>query len=205
MGENSSIEWTDHTLNFWVGCRKPSREGNAMPHLMAFTQTWPQFVDGSKRVTRRSRKGKGGLWLPGWPTLKPGDMIEGIEWMPRWAPHGQRWVCRRCDWRGDTDPSETKIVRIMRWKAHEKASPDCHLTSPSLEWRAPKRLPGTKGHRRIVSVREEILGDVTPEDIVLEGFPDWSTEWFIYMYCVGTAPKYDKARPVNRIEFEELS
>lgn len=22
MGENSSIEWTDHTVNFWVGCRK---------------------------------------------------------------------------------------------------------------------------------------------------------------------------------------
>ncbi len=186
-----------------------------MPRLMSFSKTWPQFVDGLKIVTRRSRKvGRAwryyGAWRPcawatGWATLKPGDVIKGIEWLPRWAPHGERWVCRRCHWRGDTDPSETKIVRMTRWNAHEKASPDCHSTSPSLEWRAPKRLPGTDGHRRIVSVREELLGDITPKDVALEGFPDWSTEWFIYMYCAGTTPKYDKTRPVNRIEFEELS
>jgi protein gp37 len=24
MGENSRIEWCDHTLNFWVGCQKVS-------------------------------------------------------------------------------------------------------------------------------------------------------------------------------------
>lgn len=24
MGENSKIEWTDHTMNFWIGCRKVS-------------------------------------------------------------------------------------------------------------------------------------------------------------------------------------
>ena len=183
-----------------------------MPPLMSFAKTWPQFVDGSKRVTRRSSQGsvicegrQALVWKPGWATLRAGDIIEGIEWTPRWPLHGERWVCRRCHWRGDTDPSETKIDRMMRWKAHEKASPDCHLTSPSLEWRAPERLPDTEGHRRIVSVRHELLGDITAEDVRLEGYPDWSPEWFVYMYCGGRGRKPDKARPVNRIEFEELA
>ncbi len=178
-----------------------------MPRLMSFTKTWPQFVDGSKRVTRRSRKGKGGLWLPGWPTLKPGDMIEGIEWTPRWAPHGERWVCPDCGWLGDTDPGRTEVTREARWAKHAKVRPLCHhdhpqVPNPALEWRGPQRLPGTEGHRCIVSVREEFLSDITPEEVALEGFPDCSVGWFVDMYC-----SYDPdwGRPVNRIEFEELS
>lgn len=178
--------------------------------------TWSRFVDGSKRVTRRSRRAEGMregrryyAWAPGWPTLKPGDVVEGIEWLPRWEPHGERWVCRDCGWLGDTDPGMSIAARDPRWAAHAKARPDCHHDSdrelfpnPDLIWRPPERLPGTEGHRRIVSVRDELLGDITPEDVVLEGFPGQSTEWFAAMYCSGD-PDWD--RPVNRIEFEELS
>jgi len=188
-----------------------------MPPLISFTKTWPQFVDGSKTVTRRSRRvGRAwryyGAWRPcawaaGWQSLKVGDIIQGIEWTPRWKPNGERWVCPDCGWLGDTDPTFVEWPRVERYKAHAKARPECGLplAIPSLEWRAPERLPGTEGHRRIVSVREELLGDITPKEVALEGFGDDSPEWFIYMYCVGTTPKYDKARPVNRIEFEELS
>ncbi len=177
-----------------------------MPRLMSFAMTWGAFVDGSKLVTRRSRR-VDGVWLPGWASLKAGDIVEGIEWLPRWKPHGERWVCPDCGWLGDTDPSRTKLTREARWVAHAKARPRCHhdhpqVPNPALEWRAPERLPGTEGHRRIVSVRDELLGDITPEDVVLEGFPGRSVEWFIAMYCGG---KPDAARPVNRIEFEELA
>ncbi len=176
-----------------------------MPRLMSFAMTWGAFVDSSKRVTRRSRRSKG-LWLPGWASLKPGNIVEGVEWTPRWAPHGERWVCRDCGWLGDTDPGLTSTPRELRWRAHDKARPGCHaehplISHPALVWRAPERLPGTEGHRRIVSVRDELLGDITREDVVLEGFPGRSADWFIAMYCGG---KPDPDRPVNRIEFEEM-
>lgn len=184
-----------------------------MPRLMAFTETWDEFVKRSKRVTRRSRRAEGMrlgrryfAWAPGWPALKPGDVVEGIEWLPRWAPHGERWVCRDCGWLGDTDPGMATVSRDQRWAAHAKARPDCHhdheaVPNPALIWRAPRRLPGTEGHRRIVSVRDELLDDITREDVVLEGFPDWSPERFVTMYCGGVPDD----RPVNRIEFEVLS
>lgn len=176
-----------------------------MPRLMSFKETWDAFIKRSKRVTRRSRRSKG-LWLPGWPTLKVGDIIEGIEWTPRWAPHGERWACPGCGWLGDTDPSVSALARMLRGAAHAKARPACiHHPDPDpggFEWRAPERLPGTEGHRRIVSVRDELLGDITPDEVALEGFPDWSTERFIHMYSGGRAP--DRARSVNRIEFEVL-
>lgn len=70
-----------------------------------------------------------------------------------------------------------------------------------LKWRTPERLPGLSGHRRIVSVRDEPLRDITSEEVALEGFPDQSVDWFILMYCGG---KPDPGRPVNRIEFEQL-
>ena len=181
-----------------------------MPRLMSFPETWPRFIDGSQLVTRRSHRAEGmryghlyKAWAPAWPTLKAGDVIEGIEWTPNWAPHGERWVCRDCGWLGDTDPSLTETPRRLRWRAHGKARPLCNSGLPSLEWRAPGRLPGTEGHRRIVSVRDEFLVDITPEDVVLEGFPEWSPERFIHMYCGGRRP--DRARPVNRIKFEELA
>lgn len=182
-----------------------------MPNLMSFMGTWDQFVKRAKSVTRRSRRAEGMregqryfAWAPGWPALKAGDVIEGIEWLPRWAPHGERWVCRDCGWKGPTDPGHTTLDIAHRQAAHAKARPGCSPIAP-LVWRPPQRLPGTEGHRRIVSVRKELLGDITPDEVALEGFGDNSPESFIYMYCVGTAPKYDKARPVNRIEFEELS
>ena len=51
----------------------------------------------------------------------------------------------------------------------------------------------------IMSVRREPLHAITQEDVVKEGFPDKSVEWFIEMFC-----KANKCTPdteITRIEF----
>jgi protein gp37 len=55
MGENSKIEWCDHTMNFWVGCTKVSA---ACDHCYA--ESWakrsghPELWDGERRRTSPS-------------------------------------------------------------------------------------------------------------------------------------------------------
>ena len=55
---------------------------------------------------------------------------------------------------------------------------------------------------RVVSTREERICDITPKDVVREGFPGKSPEWFVDMYC--KANKVDPFDFCNRIEFEHL-
>lgn len=53
---------------------------------------------------------------------------------------------------------------------------------------------------RIVSTRPEELWDITPEEVVREGFPDFTVKDFLEMFCrANPRLTYD---PVNRIEFE---
>ena len=55
---------------------------------------------------------------------------------------------------------------------------------------------------RVVSVRTEPLDDMTAEDVVLEGYPEWTREQFIEHYC-----RINNCSPhveVTRIEFEYL-
>lgn len=69
--------------------------------------------------------------------------------------------------------------------------------------RSPRMGKGFRrlGLRRVVSIRFERLGDITPEDVTREGFPGKTTEWFVQMYCAPKAP--DPDRVVRRIELEE--
>jgi len=55
---------------------------------------------------------------------------------------------------------------------------------------------------KIVSVRREPLSAITQDDVVLEGFPDWTADQFIQMLV--DHYKVDPKTPVNRIEFEYL-
>ena len=53
---------------------------------------------------------------------------------------------------------------------------------------------------RIISSQWDSLNTITQEDVIKEGFPDWTPEQFIDMYC-----KHNHIKPedmVNRIEFE---
>jgi hypothetical protein len=55
---------------------------------------------------------------------------------------------------------------------------------------------------RIVSTRAEPLNAITKEDVIKEGFPDWTPAQFIQMLV--DHYKVDPDETVNRIEFEYL-
>lgn len=56
---------------------------------------------------------------------------------------------------------------------------------------------------RVVSTQWEPLLDITPEDVVREGFPGWTPAQFIEMYCAAK-PGRTPNMLVNRIEFRYL-
>lgn len=58
------------------------------------------------------------------------------------------------------------------------------------------------GPIRIVSTRAEALNAITPDDVVREGYPRWTPEQFIKMFCWQMRCKPDTI--VNRIEFEYI-
>lgn len=72
------------------------------------------------------------------------------------------------------------------------------------------------GQHRVVSSRWEPLRDITPEDVIKEGFPEMTPDEFVRMFCEhnrnrewkGPGGKRRKGctpdSPVNRIEFKHL-
>jgi len=54
----------------------------------------------------------------------------------------------------------------------------------------------------VVSVRKEPLNAITQEDVIREGFSDWTPQDFIDFLVKHY--KCDPAKPVNRIEFKYL-
>lgn len=54
----------------------------------------------------------------------------------------------------------------------------------------------------ILSLRTEALNDITQEDVIKEGFPDWTPDDFISFICDHYKVKPDVL--VNRIEFEYI-
>ena len=55
---------------------------------------------------------------------------------------------------------------------------------------------------RVVSIRSQPLNQISQEDVIKEGYPDWTQEDYIQHFC-----KTFKVKPtttVNRIEFEYL-
>ena len=58
------------------------------------------------------------------------------------------------------------------------------------------------GMIRIVSTLQEPLNEITQEDVIREGFPDWTPSQFIKMLV--DHYKVDPSKKVNRIEFEYL-
>lgn len=55
----------------------------------------------------------------------------------------------------------------------------------------------------VVSVRREQLDAITPEDVVLEGFPDWTPDQFVAFFCreMGGGPSQE----VTRVEWSYLT
>ena len=109
--------------------------------LISFFLTTPQFLDGSKDVTRRL----------GWRNLKPG----------------------------------TRLMAVRKAQGIKKGE-------------QVERL----GEIEVVSVRREILRDITADDCRREGFPGLSPVRFVVMFCehMGCTP----ATQVTRIEFKKV-
>ena len=55
----------------------------------------------------------------------------------------------------------------------------------------------------ILSVRTEPLNAITDEDVLREGFPGKTKEWFVLFFCLHN--DVDPLCPVNRIEFKYLA
>lgn len=53
---------------------------------------------------------------------------------------------------------------------------------------------------RIISVHPEELNWITQEDVIREGFPDWTPDQFVEMFCEHNGCESDVL--VNRIEFD---
>lgn len=54
----------------------------------------------------------------------------------------------------------------------------------------------------VVSVRKEPLNAITPDDVVREGFPDWTPAEFVRMLV--NHYRIDPAKVCNRIEFRYI-
>lgn len=55
---------------------------------------------------------------------------------------------------------------------------------------------------RIISTRSEPLNAITQDDVIREGFPDWTPDQFVQMLV--DHYKIDPSKTVNRIEFEYI-
>lgn len=191
--------WTD-----LYGSDDPFRDAPIALDAIGWRWKWEDEMKGYVRifkdVTRRSshvivdespfgRKRR--EWRPGWAMLKPGDVVEGIEWSPRTGGKGGvRWACSLC---GALLQSE--VLTSFHRPGHA-GEPDGLCPGEVL-----KRRPRRGVFREVVSVREERLGDIDEVEVAREGFSGKSPAWFIDFYCGG---KPDPDRPVNRIEFKEV-
>ena len=68
--------------------------------------------------------------------------------------------------------------------------------------RKGEKIAKIGGLIRVVSVRKEHLNEIDDADCVMEGFPDFTPEEFVNMFCFHYGCQRDKE--VNRIEFEYL-
>lgn len=97
------------------------------------------------------------------------------------------------------DGSKT-VTRRMGWQ---------YLKPGDIVTACPKAMGLKKGETvqrlgdiEIISVRREALCSILPADVVREGFPGWSCEQFIEMYC--RANNCTRYAVVTRIEFRRI-
>jgi hypothetical protein len=57
---------------------------------------------------------------------------------------------------------------------------------------------------RVVSVRRELLGQITDSDVVKEGFPDMDNYSFVDFFIKEMKPHKGASTPVTRVEFEYI-
>lgn len=55
----------------------------------------------------------------------------------------------------------------------------------------------------LLSVRREPLNAITPEDVALEGFPEWTPDQFVAFFCEHMTPAYPRMM-VTRLEWRYI-
>lgn len=121
MGENSSIEWTDHTVNFWVGCRKITA---GCAHCYMFTDQTRYGQDPG--VVRRTK-----TW---------GDPL---KWNRKAKAEGIRKRVFTCSW------SDFFIKEADPWRDEAWAIIDrCGWLDFQILTRRPERMAGRCGGSR---------------------------------------------------------
>ena len=100
-----------------------------------------------------------------------------------------------------TEQAWKKIKKVTRRQAWWNLKPD------TLIQQVVKGMGLKKGEKverihviRILSVEREPVAAITLEDVIKEGFPDWTPDQFIDFYC--NAHRMDPEEECNRIEFE---
>jgi protein gp37 len=86
MAENSKISWTDHTLNFWIGCTKVSP---GCKFCYAEVDTF----------ARRERSNGRELWGPGGERHRTSEALWKNPY--KWEKNSQWVECTSCSWRGN--------------------------------------------------------------------------------------------------------
>lgn len=92
MAENSAISWTDHTMNFWIGCTKVSP---ACTNCYAAVDTF----------ARRERSHGRELWGPNADRHRT---AAGLWKKPYQWNKNYEWIeCAECHWRGHVSKMDT--------------------------------------------------------------------------------------------------
>lgn len=177
-----------------------------MARLVSYQKTWRQVVESARLAAEGSKKRiktvtrREGFWIAakpchrcyawgqeatcghgaGCPRLKPGEVLEAIQWSPR---VGKRWVCVRCLALGSTRVDAAAAVAL----------PCPHKFGVYADYRKPQR--GI--FLRHIESRREPLSAITPEEVALEGFPGESPDWFRSMAFPGRPWSFE----VTRIAF----
>lgn len=83
------------------------------------------------------------------------------------------------------------------------------LRPDTVIWGVEKAMGLRKGETiqrlgliKIISTRSEPINRIAQEDVIREGFPDWTPQQFIEMFC--EHHQVTPEQPCNRIEFEHI-
>lgn len=194
--ENSKIEWTDHTANFWWGCMKVSA-GCANCYAETWANRWGKQIWGPASTTEREYKKAAWVDVPRWNAQAKADgvrrrvfvqsMADFFEDHPQVLPWRNKALrlmaeCTSLDFQVLTKRPEN-IVQMLPtdWRPHKWGRIPDHIwigTSVENQEAADKRIPEllkVPAKVRFLSC-EPLLGPVDleliPGALYGKGWPD---------------------------------
>lgn len=157
--ENSKIEWTDHTANFWWGCFKVS-PGCANCYAESWSRRWGKTIWGPPSTTEREYKKSAWVDVPRWNVKAMNDGVRRRVFVQSMAdffedhPQVVSWrndalslmeECTHLDFQVLTKRPEN-ITRMppTKWRPHKWGRIPDHIwigTSVENQEQANKRIP----------------------------------------------------------------